>query len=306
MKRVFILLICLMMAVSLFACGKKASPDETPDSSPSEFLEETLPDEQEFETLEQTEPSENGPEQTEPTEDTPKQTEQTETEPVETKPTATRPSTTKPTQPQAHTHDWKSEYQDATCNKEGYIRTKCSCGEIMSETKLPKTSHSWKNASCAAPKTCTNCGATEGSALSHSWMDATYDRPKTCRNCQATEGSALAAPTINVRDTFPKSYYYYSRSFTVSNCQASFGADSLGARYIRLSMDVSRDTDNTPTAGKLALKVNIYDSQNKLVQQDSIWSDDLSAGASCTMTASIPIPKASQSDSYTISFEESY
>ena len=50
--------------------------------------------------------------------------------------------------------------------------------------------HIWVNASCTAPKTCEECGATEGEALGHTWTDATCTSPKTCSVCQATDGEA--------------------------------------------------------------------------------------------------------------------
>ena len=40
----------------------------------------------------------------------------------------------------------------------------------------PVHSHSWQNATCTSPKTCTTCGATEGSALGH---DFSVDKPET-------------------------------------------------------------------------------------------------------------------------------
>ena len=51
--------------------------------------------------------------------------------------------------------------------------------------------HTWKNADCAAPKTCTVCGETEGETLGHSWVDADCVNPKTCTVCGETEGEAL-------------------------------------------------------------------------------------------------------------------
>ena len=51
--------------------------------------------------------------------------------------------------------------------------------------------HSYKEATCTAPKTCSKCGATEGSAIGHSWSTATCTAPKTCATCKATEGEAL-------------------------------------------------------------------------------------------------------------------
>ena len=51
--------------------------------------------------------------------------------------------------------------------------------------------HDWQEASCEAPKTCSECGKTEGEALGHTWADATCDAPQTCTGCGKTEGEAL-------------------------------------------------------------------------------------------------------------------
>lgn len=48
----------------------------------------------------------------------------------------------------------------------------------------------WKDATCDAPRTCAECGKTEGEALGHVWLAATCDTPKTCETCGATEGEA--------------------------------------------------------------------------------------------------------------------
>lgn len=51
--------------------------------------------------------------------------------------------------------------------------------------------HVWSEANCAAPKTCSACGLTEGEALAHTWAEATCSAPKTCSVCALTEGEAL-------------------------------------------------------------------------------------------------------------------
>ena len=51
--------------------------------------------------------------------------------------------------------------------------------------------HTWADATCSAPKTCSICGATEGEALGHDWVDADCETAKTCNTCGATEGEAL-------------------------------------------------------------------------------------------------------------------
>ena len=65
---------------------------------------------------------------------------------------------------------------DAICNK---------CSE-----ERPVT-HDYKEATCIQPKTCKDCGKTDGNALGHTWASADCDSPKTCTVCGTTEGSAL-------------------------------------------------------------------------------------------------------------------
>lgn len=64
----------------------------------------------------------------------------------------------------------------------------------VSQTVAPETepshTHNYKAATCTAPKTCTSCGATQGSANGHDWKDATCTAPKTCAVCGNTSGSA--------------------------------------------------------------------------------------------------------------------
>ena len=84
----------------------------------------------------------------------------------------------------------------------------CACGYERD------VNHDWKDATCTAPKTCSVCGATEGSALGHSWKDATCTEPKTCSACGATEGEALGHTWKDATCTEPK---------TCSVCSAKEG-----------------------------------------------------------------------------------
>ncbi len=88
----------------------------------------------------------------------------------------------------------------------------CACGH----------EHSWTEASCTEPKTCSECGATEGDALGHDWKEATCTEPKTCSRCGATEGEALGHSWIDVTCTEPK---------TCSRCGATEG-EALGHSWI--------------------------------------------------------------------------
>ena len=51
--------------------------------------------------------------------------------------------------------------------------------------------HTWTDATCTAPKTCSECGETEGEALGHTWIEATCTEPKTCSVCGITAGIPL-------------------------------------------------------------------------------------------------------------------
>lgn len=78
--------------------------------------------------------------------------------------------------------------KEATCAEEGVKTYTCAgCGDSYTES-IAKVAHNWKSATCTAPKTCTSCGATEGSAAGHNWKNATCTAPKTCTTCGATEG----------------------------------------------------------------------------------------------------------------------
>ena len=79
--------------------------------------------------------------------------------------------------------------------------------------------HTWREANCTSPKTCIDCGATEGDVshqwqcnnctenqfcsicgtvgvpFGHSWIDATCITPKVCGRCFITEGTALGHST---------------------------------------------------------------------------------------------------------------
>lgn len=76
-----------------------------------------------------------------------------------------------------HQHVWKA----ATCTEP---KTCTECGE----TEGSPAGHTWTAATCTAPKTCNVCGKTEDSALGHTWIEATCTTPKTCSVCRATEG----------------------------------------------------------------------------------------------------------------------
>ena len=82
------------------------------------------------------------------------------------------PNYQEPTPP-VHTHSYSSKVTaEATCTSNGTITYTCSCGHSYTES-TPALGHNWSNADCTHCKTCSRCGATEGSALGHDYREHT-------------------------------------------------------------------------------------------------------------------------------------
>lgn len=69
--------------------------------------------------------------------------------------------------------------------EDGKSQTCSSCGMLVD---LEEHVHTWIDATCTSPKTCSVCSTTEGSPLQHEWQEATCQALKTCLLCQTTEG----------------------------------------------------------------------------------------------------------------------
>lgn len=83
-----------------------------------------------------------------------------------------------------HTHT----FADATCTAP---KTCTECGETEGEP----LNHNFKMATCMAPQTCTMCGHTEGATAAHNYKDATCTSGAKCSVCGKTDGSALGHST---------------------------------------------------------------------------------------------------------------
>ncbi len=81
--------------------------------------------------------------------------------------------------------------------------------------------HVWSDATCATPKTCSQCNITEGSTLDHVWLDATCTTPVTCENCKQTAGNELGHEWQKATCT---------KSKICSRCQTEEGV-SLGHQW---------------------------------------------------------------------------
>jgi len=102
-------------------------------------------------------------------------------------------------------HQYGHKVTSPTCTNEGYTTYTCTvCENSYRDNFTHPNGHSWKAATCTAPKICKTCGATEGGATAHNWKVATCTAPKTCKTCGATEGNATAHSWKAATCTAPK------------------------------------------------------------------------------------------------------
>lgn len=188
MKKVFSLILVIALMVVLCGCKSK---DKNTDPSESAVSGSTATDGVSENTAStQGSTKETTFDSTEETETdstnatTSKPTEKTDNEPTEG--SASKPTEAPVTKPTPCNHS----YKDATCTTPKTC-TKCSA------TEGNALGHTWNNATCTSPKTCSRCNTTEGTAAGHSWKNATCTAPKTCSKCSATEGSVSAHNFVN-------------------------------------------------------------------------------------------------------------
>ncbi|MBQ8267381.1 MAG: CotH kinase family protein, partial [Clostridia bacterium] len=150
--------------------------------------------------------------------------------------------------------DGSGDSDDSTTNNSSsklcfHSYKKATCVAPKTCTKCGKTSgkalgHTYSDATCVAPKTCIKCGKTSGKALGHTYSDATCDAPKTCSVCGGTTGSALGHKYITgecVRVVNGKECGHYSETY----CPKLY-----------LSGDMSKITDPAQTSKKIECNID--------------------------------------------------
>ena len=95
--------------------------------------------------------------------------------------------------------------------------------------------HEWEEANCKAPKTCAQCGETEGEKTKdHKWEDATTEAPKTCSVCGETEGEKINT----------------DERFTTAACKDLFGTWNGTMSMTAAEMGRSRLLTPSPTMAR--------------------------------------------------------
>ena len=123
--------------------------------------------------------------------------------------------------PASHTDgEWIID-TNATCTDDGSKHQVCSvCNASIRTEAIAATGHSYKEATCTNPKTCKNCGATEGSAIDHN-----YDYYGKCSKCGTMIPEATEYITFN--DVFLENYIKQSLGITGTNKVSKYDMTKL-------------------------------------------------------------------------------
>lgn len=100
-------------------------------------------------------------------------------------------------------HKYTSVVIPPTCTDEGYTTHTCTtCGDsYIDDNETEALGHSWVDATCTTPKTCSRCGETEGLPLGHDWDVEVEIVPPTC-----TEGGYTIHKCNNCDETYIDTY----------------------------------------------------------------------------------------------------
>ena len=217
MKKIIALFLALSMLFALTACGGNNENTPTDEStgattSATESTNTTMGGTEDS-TQSTTEGTTGG--------DTTNTTQQPTTTPPTTTPPTTTPPTTPPTTEAPHTHSYSSKVTTAaTCGKEGVKTFTCSCGHSYTEKIAATGQHSWQSATCTNPKTCNNCGKTEGTTSNHN-----YDNNGTCTKCSTVLPEATEYITFH--DVFLENYVKQSLGIQGTNKVSKYAMSKL-------------------------------------------------------------------------------
>jgi hypothetical protein len=110
------------------------------------------------------------------------------------------------TEGEALGHSYERVVTAPTCTTTGFTTYTCSCGDSYIADKVAALGHSYKDATCTAPATCSVCGTSTGSKLGHSYRYTKNVNPTTsstgsikgtCSRCGGTTTVTLPKLTTS-------------------------------------------------------------------------------------------------------------
>ena len=195
----------------------------------------------------------------------------------------------------------------ATCEYPGLSNYKYClvCGNVTSGTKTetPATGHTWKPATCQAPKTCSACGLTEGSVESHKYTTYTLSTNAMCgSNAKETafcDYGCGGTDTREISGTALAHSYTYSASGNTITAVCANGVncpDPEGTLTISAPADLYADGT---TAKEATVENNLVDT-SVAVNVTYSTVDGSAPKTAGTYTASVTVGGATASVEFTL------
>ena len=138
-----------------------------------------------------------------------------------------------------------------TCTEGGYTVYKCdhaNCTMHENRDFTDPTGHSMQDATCTAPKTCSKCGHTEGSALGHNYSAPTCAVASKCTVCGDVKGN----PNADAH-TLTSTYANNTLTYSCSICNYKFVVDTFdysdGTNYNGMHANASANNGVYTTNG---------------------------------------------------------
>ena len=161
-----------------------------------------------------------------------------------------------------HTHKYTvSSVVDATCTEAGVTTYTCDCGESYTEA-IEALGHAWVDATCLAPKTCSTCGATEGSVGEHA-LDNAYKCTVCDKNFHLTVEEAielgLAFQKSNHAASGTSGKYFYTEEFYYVTMTLNANANPNGFARTNLGGDLILSVNGGYLTGEAEGTLGLYD-----------------------------------------------
>lgn len=196
----------------------------------------------------------------------------------------------------------------ATCEYPGLSNYKYClvCGNITSGTKTetPPTGHTWTPATCQAPKTCSSCGLTEGSAVTHKYTTYTLSSNAMCGiKAQETASCDYGCGTTDTREisgtALVHSYTYSASGNTITAVCANGENCPNPQSTLKILAPADLYADGI-TAKEATVENNLVDTSVAVGDITYSTADGSAPKTAGTYTASVTVGGATASIEYTL------
>lgn len=160
----------------------------------------------------------------------------------------------------------------ATCREGGEQKRTCFCGE--KETRnTPVTDHSWREATCTAPKTCTVCGETSGTALGHTCAVGVCER---CKEHLTPTINLPSTPINDIKVIYLSFHDSVQRKMNLLSITYEF--DVWGDLNFCFSGEKTYDIDGPTSSTPVSFVWKLLDDEGFVVASGTAFTDQIKVG----------------------------